>query len=101
MQRDSSTYCDEPEDEDDFASWQEGFSLEKRKGDIEDLLSGNAFMQELQSRIVPLIVEQEVFWSRYFYRLHKLQQAEEARSNLVKRKCGGEGGEEVLTQQHY
>ena len=96
MQRDSSTYCDEPEDVDDFASWQEGFSLEGRKADIDELLAGNAFMQELQSRIVPLIVEQEVFWSRYFYRLHKLQQAEEARSNLVKRECKGDGEGGVL-----
>jgi hypothetical protein len=30
--------------------------------------AGNAFMAELQSRIVPLLVEQEDFWARYFYR---------------------------------
>jgi hypothetical protein len=30
--------------------------------------AGNAFMAELQSRIVPLLVEKEDFWSRYFYR---------------------------------
>ena len=41
--------------------------------------------KELQSRIVPDIVEYETFWSRYFYRLHKLQQAQEAREDLVKR----------------
>lgn len=29
---------------------------------------GNAFMSELQSRLVPLLVEQEEFWARYFYR---------------------------------
>jgi hypothetical protein len=30
--------------------------------------AGNAFMAELQSRIVPLLVEKEDFWARYFYR---------------------------------
>jgi hypothetical protein len=33
---------------------------------------------------VPLIVEYETFWTRYFYRLHKLKQVEEARAGLVK-----------------
>lgn len=27
----------------------------------------------LQARIVPLIVEHDIFWTRYFYRLHRLQ----------------------------
>jgi hypothetical protein len=30
--------------------------------------AGNAFMSELQSRLVPLLVEKEEFWARYFYR---------------------------------
>eukprot|EP00850_Spirogloea_muscicola_P007625 SM000039S14455 [mRNA] locus=s39:196198:200057:- [translate_table: standard] len=85
MQRDSSTYCDEPEDEDDFSAWKSSFKLEERNKDIETILKENAFMQELQLRIVPLIVEHDTFWTRYFYRLHKLQQAEDARAELVKR----------------
>ncbi len=31
----------------------------------------------MQARIVPLIVEYDAFWTRYFYRLHKLQQKHE------------------------
>eukprot|EP00897_Mesotaenium_endlicherianum_P010019 jgi/Mesen1/9045/ME000057S08467 len=85
MQRDSSTYCDEPEDEDEYAKWGADFKLDEKKADIDNILKDNAFMQELQSRIVPLIVEYDIFWTRYFYRLHKLQQAEDARADLVKR----------------
>ncbi|CAI5511603.1 unnamed protein product [Closterium sp. Naga37s-1] len=85
MQRDSSTYCDEPEDTEDFAKWVESFDLKNREADVEAVLKDNAFMQELQSRIVPLIVERETFWTRYFYRLYRLQQAEDARADLVKR----------------
>jgi len=85
MQRDSSTYCDEPEDEEDFQAWQEEFKLDDRQAKIDKLVNENAFMQELQSRIVPDIVDYETFWLRYFYRLHKLQQVQEAREDLVKR----------------
>eukprot|EP00898_Chlorokybus_atmophyticus_P001742 jgi/Chlat1/2569/Chrsp175S02414 len=85
MQRDSSTYCDEPEDAADYAAWKEAFRMEDKQADIEGVLKDNAFMQELQTRIVPLIVERETFWMRYFYRLYKLQQAQEARNELMKR----------------
>jgi hypothetical protein len=44
-------------------------------------------MQELQNQIVPLVVDYDMFWTRYFFRLHKLQQVENARANLVKREC--------------
>jgi hypothetical protein len=32
MQRDSGTYCDEPEDEKDFATWVADFNLDDRYG---------------------------------------------------------------------
>ncbi len=67
MQRNSGTYCDEPEDGRDYAAWLAGFDLAARRGEIEAITSGNAFMAELQARIVPLIVQYDVFWTRYFY----------------------------------
>lgn len=68
MQRDSGTYLDEPEDADEFQAWLDGFSLEGHRGDIQQLVQANAFMAELQERIVPLIVEYDDFWTRYFFR---------------------------------
>jgi len=67
MQRNSGTYCDEPEDGRDYAAWLAGFDLAARRGEIEAITAGNAFMAELQARIVPLIVQHDVFWTRYFY----------------------------------
>ena len=67
MQRNSGTYCDEPEDAADYAAWLAGFDLAARKKDIDEIAAGNAFMAELQARIVPLIVRYDVFWTRYFY----------------------------------
>jgi hypothetical protein len=95
MQRDSGTYCDEPEDENDFATWVADFNLNDRSEEIEEILSTNAFMQELQSQIVPVVVEHGTFWTRYFYRLNKLQQIENARVNLVKRATDGEEEEDL------
>ena len=153
MQRDSSTYCDEPEDEEDYAAWLAGFDLAARRPDIDALIASNTFMAELQvgalgagwaraglgmewkwrgqrvavhgegraqpvqergqragwrrqspagpplqcrvrpparlqARIVPLIVEYDAFWTRYFYRLHKLQQKHE---QFVQVGCAGGG----------
>lgn len=68
MQRDSSTYCDEPEDQEDYGRWRATFSLAAAKPEIERITAENAFMAELQARLVPIIAEYDDFWLRYFYR---------------------------------
>lgn len=85
MQLDSNTYCREPEDAEDFEAWKAGFRLDERAEEVEILCRENVFMEEVKSRLVSNIVDYETFWTRYFYRLHKLKQAEEARADLVKR----------------
>jgi hypothetical protein len=40
MQRDSSTYCDEPEDPQDFAAWAGNFDMEAVKPEIERITTG-------------------------------------------------------------
>ena len=74
MQRDSGTYCDEPEDEEDFQEWLKTFALDERKGEVEEILKSNSFMNELQSRIVPVVVDYDEFWTHYFYKVHKLKE---------------------------
>ena len=76
MQRDSATYCDEPEDAAAYGRWRAGFDLGARRRDVEGIMRGNSFMAELHHRIVPLIVDYDAFWTRYFYRLHCLEVAE-------------------------
>lgn len=90
MQHDSSTYCDEPDDAEDYKAWQSTFNLEEKKQDIDSTLDDNTFFQELFGRFVPGVVTYETFWMRYFYRLHKLHQTEEARVDLVKRATAAE-----------
>ena len=73
MQRDSATYCDEPADTADYQAWRSSFDLASYKPAVQQLIADNAFMAELQARIVPVIVEYDAFWTRYFYRLHLLE----------------------------
>jgi hypothetical protein len=75
MQRDSSTYCDEPAESEAFATFAKTFdaSSDDVKKKIDQLLSSNSFMKTMSSRIVPAVVEHDVFWSRYFFRLRTLE----------------------------
>ena len=75
MQRDSATYCDEPEDLAGFERWTSGFDVDSPtvSAEVECVLEGNAFMAELQARIVPLVVTREEFWQRYFYALRRIK----------------------------
>ena len=45
----------------------QGFDLDSKADEIETITQQNTFMAELQSRIVPLIVQYQDFWTRYFY----------------------------------
>lgn len=38
MQRDSATYCDEPEDDDDFSNFKSSFNIESKQTEINDLV---------------------------------------------------------------
>jgi hypothetical protein len=48
MQHDSSTYCDEPHDSEDFQSWLSTFNMDNAQPSIDKALSENAFLAELQ-----------------------------------------------------
>lgn len=48
-----------------------------------------------QARIVPLIVEYDAFWTRYFYRLHRLEQKHAQFQQLTQRTLAAQEEEEV------
>jgi len=95
MQRDSSTYCDEPVDGAAFAVFLSGFSMVGQSGEISRVMRGNAFMTELHSRIVPLVVDDISFWSRYFFRLAQLQAAHGPAAGVVGADANAEPAAEV------
>ncbi|XP_047334821.1 BSD domain-containing protein 1-like [Impatiens glandulifera] len=95
IQCDFKTYCDEPEELDEFKDWKLGFLIEEKSGEIESLIEENAVIDEIYNEIVPSKVDGETFWSRYFFRVYKLRKAEEARAKLVKKAISGEEDEDL------
>ncbi|CAI0395371.1 unnamed protein product [Linum tenue] len=91
IQGDASTFCDEPEDLDDYGKWRSSeFDLEENRDEIESLLEENGTLDNIYRKVVPGSVDEETFWSRYYYRIYKLKQAEALRANLVKRAISAE-----------
>lgn len=95
LQRDLNTYLEEPEDSEDYKKWQLGFVLEDKEEEIDSLVNESEDVREIYRTVVPTTIVRELFWSRYFYRLHKLKQAEEARVKLVKRAISAKEEEDL------
>ncbi|KAM7485172.1 hypothetical protein LguiA_001181 [Lonicera macranthoides] len=91
IQSDMNTYCEEPEDLVEYNEWKLGFVLDERVEEVEDL----GVIEEIYNEIVPVKVDRETFWMRYFYRVYKVKKAEEARSKLVNRVISGDQEEEL------
>lgn len=85
IQSDLNTFCEEPDDLEDYGKWKSSFKLEERSADIEGLIGENGALDATIRKVVPNVVDHETFWCRYFYRVDKLEQQEKARAKLVKR----------------
>ncbi|CAK7332955.1 unnamed protein product [Dovyalis caffra] len=96
LQSDLDTYCCEPGDKEDYEKWRsEGFVIEEKNEEIKRLIGENEVVNEIYNEVVPSRVDDRSFWSRYFYRMFKLKQAEEARALLVKRAISGDEEEDL------
>ncbi|XP_022992520.1 BSD domain-containing protein 1-A [Cucurbita maxima] len=95
LQGDTSTYCEEPEDLGDYDQWRSQFVLNDRSEEIENLMEENGGIDNIHKKVVPNVVDDETFWCRYFYKAHKLKQAEDVRANLVKRAIAREEEEDL------
>ncbi|KAK4766910.1 hypothetical protein SAY86_014661 [Trapa natans] len=95
IQSDVGTYCDEPDDVVEYREWETGFVLVEKNEEIETLVQENGDIGVIYGKVVPGTVDHETFWGRYFYRVHKLKQAEDARARLVKRAISGEEDEDL------
>jgi hypothetical protein len=52
---------------------------------MKGLTRENEVVKVIYNEVVPSKVDNQSFWSRYFYRMFELKQAEDARALLVKR----------------
>ncbi|KFK23730.1 hypothetical protein AALP_AAs39056U000200 [Arabis alpina] len=95
IQSDKGTYVREPDDFKDFEKWVLGFKFDAKGNEIVELMDGNKAVKEIYEEIVPVEVDAESFWKRYFYKVYKLELAEEARVKLVNRAISGEEEEDL------
>ncbi|XP_057434335.1 uncharacterized protein LOC130727023 [Lotus japonicus] len=95
LQSDVNTYLEEPEDLGNFNEWKLGFELDKKGEEIENLIEENGVVERIYGEVVPSRIDHESFWSRYFYKFHKLKQVEDARAKLVKRAISGDEEEDL------
>ncbi|KAJ3693748.1 hypothetical protein LUZ60_009228 [Juncus effusus] len=93
---DPATFADPPEDQSDFDTWRSKFfKIEEKKDEIEVLMKENSQLEVFLEKLVPNLVDEETFWSRYFYKVYKINQAEDARAKIVKMAKKGDEDEDL------
>ncbi|KAF8724190.1 hypothetical protein HU200_021209 [Digitaria exilis] len=95
LRADPATFTEEPEDSEGFAKWKSSFSTDEMKEQIEGVLRESPGLESFVERLVPSVVDYETFWSRYFFAVDKLKQAEDVRTKLVSRAMSKEEDEEL------
>merc|ERR1712227_401889 len=59
--------------------------LERRQGEISELMINNNNIRKYYSSLVPGKVQHKLFWARYFYKVHLIEKQEAKRQVLKKR----------------
>ncbi|CAA6662137.1 unnamed protein product [Spirodela intermedia] len=85
LQSNPGTFTEGPEDAEDFGMWAADFQLGEKEEEIESLLAENEALEVNLEKLVPVHLDYETFWTRYFYKVYKLKQVEDVRADLVKR----------------
>jgi hypothetical protein len=87
VQHDPSTYLTDPVPNDAYEEWLRSneFNVETRKGDITQLLMQAPHVRSFFARFVPAQTTHAEFWSRYYFRLHLIDEEEERRARLLRR----------------
>ncbi|KAJ2549553.1 hypothetical protein EV175_004404 [Coemansia sp. RSA 1933] len=70
---------------DDFATFSKDFDLASRQEEnaAAELLKDNPAMAEIHKKLVPELIEDRVFWTRYFFHAWLVDQEETRRKKLV------------------
>jgi len=89
------TYCQDPPDGEAFSKWREEVDITAHKGQIDETLASNPEIKNLHARMVPRVVDDDLFWSRYLFALAKLEKEEERRVALLQKSKAAEKEEEA------
>ncbi len=82
---DPDTFLKDPDarDNTDWESWK--CDLDKRQGEISDLMVNKASVREHYKTMVPDQVSHKAFWTRYFFKVHLIE-IQEAKRQALKKK---------------
>merc|ERR1712098_470868 len=69
----------------DWVGWLAELELDKRQGEISELMINNTNIRKHYSALVPATVQHKLFWGRYFYKVHLIEKQEMKRQVLKKR----------------
>eukprot|EP01116_Phalansterium_solitarium_P019035 TRINITY_DN5206_c1_g1_i1.p1 TRINITY_DN5206_c1_g1~~TRINITY_DN5206_c1_g1_i1.p1 ORF type:complete len:336 (+),score=95.30 TRINITY_DN5206_c1_g1_i1:85-1092(+) len=95
LQSELSTFCTDPTDAEEYAEWQKTFAINEKTDEISRLLTSNEKTREIHTKVVPLAVTYNDFWTRYYFKAHKLEQEEERRLALMKRAAASSTADEL------
>merc|ERR1719209_635322 len=74
---DQTTYTTDPDPGDslaeDWVGWLAELELDKRQGEISELMINNTNIRKHYSTLVPATVQHKLFWARYFYKVHLIE----------------------------
>ncbi|KAL0437522.1 UNVERIFIED_CONTAM: hypothetical protein Sradi_0460100 [Sesamum radiatum] len=62
IQSDLYTFCEEPEDVEEYKKWKLRFELEDKRDEIEGLIGENGTLEGVYEKVVPSAVDHETFW---------------------------------------
>merc|ERR1719400_1648582 len=86
---DPTTYTKDPDPQDalaeDWTSYLATVELDSRQGEISELMINNGHVRKHYSNLVPSTVPHKLFWARYFFKVHLIDQQEVKRQALRRR----------------
>ena len=89
VQSDPRTYCHEPDGApEDFENWLVKFNLLDQ--DVQRILRSSPDVREFHAKLVPDQLTFDMFWHRYFYRIHMLRECECRRAKMLAERANSE-----------
>jgi hypothetical protein len=87
LQNDESTYLNDPTPFETYENWRQttDFNVDTRKGDIAQLLIDAPHVRSFYAQLVPAQTTHSDFWSRYYFRIHQIEEEEARRTQLLRR----------------
>eukprot|EP00003_Mantamonas_plastica_P013840 TRINITY_DN2405_c0_g1_i3.p1 TRINITY_DN2405_c0_g1~~TRINITY_DN2405_c0_g1_i3.p1 ORF type:complete len:562 (+),score=177.83 TRINITY_DN2405_c0_g1_i3:35-1687(+) len=84
IREDPATFVNEPVNVGLFNEWNQSFSVDTKTEEIATLLSQSVALKNLHTKFVPAVVTYALFWERYFFQVHLIEQEEAKREKLLK-----------------